>query len=154
MNKYSLDYQKTADNLIKKDFPKLGKVKIKVFELKFTKFYGLYIPLFNLIGINKFCRNFSKEEVQGILVHELCHAELFRGMGFWKGVVFYLKYSFFHSVKKKEEDRADKRTIEKGYARDLILSSIRLEKDYPKTKDKNYMSSKRVKEYAQKIGKW
>lgn len=151
---YEKRYQKIVDDLIVKGFPELAKKDIRAFELKITKLYGTYIPFFEKVGVNRSCRNFSKKEIIGILAHELCHAEFAKRDGFLKSFFLYIKYWIFSSVRKEEEDRADKMTIRRGYARELILSTKRLEEEYPKYKDKTYMSSKKIKSYAKKIRKW
>ena len=150
--KYKQKYQEIIDELIKKSFPELSKAK--AFELKFTKVYATYIPFFNLVGINKLCRKFPEKEIRGILVHELCHAELCKSYGFLRTFFLYATYWIMPSVRKKEEDKTDELVIRKGYVKDLILSTDRLGKEYPECKDKTYMSSEKVKAYAKRIGKW
>jgi len=153
MNKHIKKYQKIVDELIEKSFPELKGKRIKVFELKITKFYGLYIPFLNWVGVNKFYRNFSKKEVKGILAHELCHAELFKKYNFFKKLSSSFIYWVVPSVRKEEEDKTERRAIEKGYAKCLVLSAFRLEKAYPDCKDKTFMSVRRIKQYAKEIGK-
>jgi len=153
MNEYRNKYRRIVDKLIGKSFPGL-KGAVRVFELKFTKLYGVYIPWFNLVGVNKLCRDFPEKEIKGILAHELSHAEYFKDFGFFNSLWFFIRYWFSPKLRKDEEDRADRATIDKGYARELVLSASRLEKLYPKYKDKTYMSIKKIKSYAKKVRKW
>jgi len=151
--KYKEKYQKIIDELISKSFHSLKK-KIKAFEFKITKLYGIYIPLFDYVGVNKLCRKFSDKEIRGILAHELCHAELSRKYGILKNFFLYSMYWIIPSIRKDEEIKTDKLTIKKGYAKELILSSKRLEEKYPNYKDKTFISPEQIKSYAKKIGKW
>ena len=145
------EYQNVTEELISKSFPLLKRNNIRVFELKFTNLYGIYIPFIDRIGINKFCKNFSKKEVRAILAHELCHAELSKKYGFLKTLKIFTLYWFFPEIRRKEEIKTDKLVIKKRYAKDLVLLHKRLEKDYPELKDKTYMSVKKVKSYAKFI---
>ncbi|MCK4997676.1 hypothetical protein KAS08_05205 [Candidatus Pacearchaeota archaeon] len=151
---YKQKYKKIVNELVRESFPELEKNIPKVFELKFSKLFGIYLPITNRVGINKLCRKFLIDEIRGILVHELCHAEFCRKYGFFKNFFLFFIYWFYPPIRKDEEDRVDKLAIEKGYAKYLVLSSIRLEKLYPKCKNKTFMSHEEIKLYAKEIGKW
>lgn len=146
-------YQKIINELIKKSFPELKNSVPKVFELKVSKLHGIYLPIINKIGINKLCRNFPRDEIKGIMAHELCHAEILKKIGFLKTLYLFFIYWFSSSLRKRNEEEADKLAIEKGYAKNLIYSSSRLEKMYPKYKDKTFMSVQKIKQYAKRVGK-
>lgn len=147
-------YQNLVNRLVDESFPTLNGKKIRVFELKFTRLYAVYVPLIDFIGINKLCRNFSSNEIKGIIAHELCHAEYSKKYGFLKTVWLWTIYWFDREIRKKEEIKTDKLTIRKGYAKQLVLSAKRLEKEYPQLKNKTYLSSDRIKLYAESIRKW
>lgn len=154
MNKYTKKYQEIVNELVEKSFSELRKSIPKAFELKFTKLHGVYLPIVNRVGINKLCREFPRDEIRGILAHELCHAEISGRYGFLKNFFDFIVYWFSSSVRKNEEDKADYLVIRKGYAKLLVLSSARLEKLYLDYKNKTFMSVDRIKSYAKKIKKW
>jgi len=148
---YSKKYQKIENKLVKKNFTDLKEKTPKVFEFKIFSTYGFYIPILNIIGINRKCRYFSKIEIKGILVHELCHAEDSNKIGFLKNFWDFIVYWISPKLKKDIEIRADKLAIEKGYAKELSALTKKFESEFGKM---IYgLSQKQIKSYAKKIGK-
>lgn len=151
---YGKKYQRIVDELIGKSFSELEGQTVKFFELKVTGLYGLYVPFFDKVGVNRLCRDFSKKEIIGILAHELCHAETARRDGFWRTLFLFVRYWIFPWVRKSEEDKIDKMAVRRGYVRELVLVAKRLEREFPDYADKTYMSSKKIVAYAKEVGKW
>ncbi len=150
---YKEKYHKMVEVLIKKSFPSLKNVKIKLFEFGITSLYGLYV-LGNFIGINKKCRNFSNKKIEALLAHELCHAEISKKKGFFRSFFLYIYYWFSSKFRVAEEIRADKSVIKKGYARGLFELTKKIESDYKIDYPKYGLSSKKIKSLAQKSKKW
>ncbi len=148
---YPEKYQKIANKLVKKNFIDLKEKNPKIFEFKIFSTHGLYIPLLNIIGINRKCRYFSKIEIKGILIHELCHAEYSNKIGFLKFFCGFIVYWISPKLKKDIEIKADKLAIERGYAKELSASTKKFESEFGKM---IYgLSQKQIKSYAKKIGK-
>ena len=83
-NKYIERYRKIVNELVRKNFPELEGRKIKIIEYNFTKTYAGFISLINLFGVHKRSRNLPGNELEALLVHELCHMEDFSKKGFFK----------------------------------------------------------------------
>jgi len=146
-------YRKIVSELIRRSFPVLKSKKIKVIEYNFFHGYAFYLPVINVIGINKKCSAFSDKEKKGLLVHELCHAEQSNNVGFLKNILWFISYWIFsRKIKKKTEIEADKLVIKKGYAKNLFVSTKKFESEFEKMR--YGFSLKQIKSYAKKIGKW
>lgn len=150
MNKYIIKYGKIADRLIRKSFPELRRKNFNIIEYNFTQTYGGFIPIINLLGIHKRSRNLSKLELEALIVHELCHMKDFQNMSFFKTLLWGVLSNIPFFPRKKLESRIDKMVIKKGYARQRIVLSKKLDAEHTKS----YMSAKEIKFYARKIGKW
>jgi len=163
MTDYSKKYRKIVDKLIKEDFRGLKNRKIFVNEVYF---FGLkysagvaYFVFFDFLTVNKKCRGYSNGAVIGLMVHELSHLEEIQEMSFIEKIVFGFKWLFTKKRKAEFEASADKRTIEKGYAKNRYELAKYLEgkdtKEYLKSRiAKGYLSSKQIKSYAKKMEKW
>ncbi len=148
---YPEKYQKIANKLVKKNFTGLKEKTPKVFEFKIFSTHGFYIPILNIIGINRKCRHFSKIEIKGILIHELCHVEYSNKIGFLKNFWSFIVYWISPKLKKEIEIKADKLAIERGYAKELSASTKKFESEFGKM---IYgLSQKQIKSYAKKIRK-
>ncbi|MBU0958368.1 MAG: hypothetical protein KKB31_00340 [Nanoarchaeota archaeon] len=159
----SVKYRKIVSGLIKKSFPKLNCFKIFVNEIPFfgVKYFAgyTYCIFFGLIMVNTNCKEYPKEAIVALLAHELSHAEEIREMSFIGLIKFGFKWFFTKKCKAEFETSADKRTIEKGYARGRYLLARHTEKKKDKESlkkklEKGYLDSKQIKTYAKKIGKW
>ncbi len=162
------NYKKIVSDLINKSFPELKKEKIKIIELKGRIFW--FLGGFTVRGIKKdFILINSKLqklrilELKGVLAHELCHVVDLRGKNFihyWILIIPYLLNKVFGgSLIRKIENKTDKETIKRGYAKELYSFGKSMEKRYSKkvlskSYSKGYLSPKEIKSYAQKIGKW
>jgi len=152
MNEYVEKYRKVVNELINKSFPSLREKKFKIFEFGIIRIYGIYL-FGNFIGMNKKCRDFSEDEIKGILGHELCHAEYSNKIGFLKSCLIFIRYWLFLKLRIKEEIKTDKQTIKKGYAKELFELARKIELDLDR-KDVRYgLSSEQIKTYAKKTGK-
>ena len=72
----------------------------------------------------------------------------------FKSLFFYGLYWILPSTRRREEVKTDKLVIEKGYAKELVLSAKRLGRCHSESKDETYMSVERIKAYAKEVGKW
>jgi len=143
-----MNYKEMIAKLINKSFPKLKNKKIKVWDFKIFGGYAIFIPILNLICINRKCNSFSNKEKIGILVHELCHAERSNEIELFKNMFIFIAYWLSPKFKKKEEEETDKLAIKKGYAKELLESSKRFESEFGK---KRYgLSSEQIKSYMKK----
>ena len=152
------EIKKIGNKLIKKSFPILRGKKIHIYYFSKGDLSGrsLWIlPFFRILFINK-NRKFSKEELIGLLAHELCHFETYQKRGWVKTFSLGLKYSFSSNFRKKEEYTVDKLAIQKNYARNIykqrVLRWNSIDKNH-KLK-RVYMPPTEIKKYAKKIGKW
>ena len=148
---YSEKYQKIANKLVKKNFTNLKEKIPKVFEFKIFSTYGFYMPILNIIGINRKCRYFSKIEIKGILIHELCHAEYSNKIGFLKNFCIFIVYWISPKFRKDIEIKADKLVIERGYSKELFALTKKFESEFGKMR--YGFSQKQIKSYAKKLVK-
>jgi len=81
-------------------------------------------------------KNYSEDHLRGLLAHELAHYELILNMNFIEKLKFAFKWLFTKKGKAWFETEADKYAI------------------FYRRKDRGYLSSKQIKAYAKKIGKW
>ncbi len=140
-----MNNKEIANKLISKSFPKLKNKEIKILDFKIFSGYAVFIPILNLICVNKRCKNFSNKEKIGLLVHELCHAERSNNWGFFKNIFISINYWFYLKLKKKEEKDTDKLAIKKGYAAELFEIKKRFESEFGEIK--YGLSSKQIKYY-------
>ena len=157
MINYKKKYQKIVDELVRKSFPELGGKKIEIFEFNSKRYYGSSNKIFfwRIIGISKKARKFPKRIIKGILAHELSHLIYYGILGSWASLVFDFKYWTDSQARTKEEIRAIKNTIERGYAKESYAVAVQQERNpYRKRINKVYLSPEQIKSYAKKIGKW
>lgn len=165
VNKYTKKYKKIINELIEKSFVELKGKRIVV--LGFVPF-GTFVAMFSDIFFVSFIfispkrlKKFTKFQQEGIFVHELCHMERHKKRNFFERIIYIFKYLLSKKVRIREENETDKLTIKKGYARELYDFTLNLDKTYARNKDylkqvydRGYLSSKQIKSYAKKIGKW
>ncbi len=150
------EIRKIVDELIKKSFSSLRGKRIYIYFFSRKKYSGgvwWILPFWRGLFINR-KRKFNDKQLIGLLVHELCHFEIFQKRG-WLKTSFIAGFLYWTSSKhrKKEEENAEKLTIRKGYSKEFYS----LEKKFYASKleaSKYYLSPKEIKAYAQKIGKW
>jgi hypothetical protein len=143
--------RKITRQLIGKSFPKLKDRRINLF-LSPIGFYAFCLPG-NFIGITKECNKLTKNELKGILAHELCHAEQYLKMGLFKSKIQLLHYFLSSKFKMKVEIEADKMAIKKGYAKELFLSAKKIRLKIFDNEKIYGLSPLQIKSYAKKIGK-
>jgi len=149
------EYKKIVNDLIKKSFPILRGKKIHISYFFLSKEFSgasLWIPPFmRIIFINR-GKKFTREQLNVILAHELCHFELFKkrgGLGYlFMGFRYWTSFKF----RKEEEERTEKLTIKKGYARECYAIAKRRNKKSEASK--YYLTAQEIKSYAKKIKKW
>ena len=151
MNNYLDKYRKIVDELIKEHFPRLkGKIIIiaekKIWNLRYSA-TTTYLVFFSWIAIHPKMRNYLNDGVKAILVHELSHLDIIAEKNLFEKIKFGFSWLFTKKGKFNFERDADKRTIEKGYAKGLI-KGIRVA---AKTYDKNWLKE-RVKRGRDKAG--
>lgn len=141
-------YEKIINKLVKSSFPILRKKKINIKKVLFPTFYrysaSATINLFKkpFIYINpKYCKYYNNFELKGVFAHELCHLEDFLTNNYRWFFVNGLKYSFSKDYKEKYEKETDKKTICKGYRKEL--KAQREKRKSKIIKDKNYEKNKR-----------
>ncbi len=141
-NNYRKKYRKIIGRLVDRSFANLKNKNFKIFEFGIIRLYGAYLPG-NFIGINKKCRNFSEDEIKGLLVHELCHAETVNKKNFIN--VFFIFVSYWTSPKLREkiEIETDKLVIEKGYGKQLFKLVKKIEFDLGR-EDRYGLTSKEI----------
>jgi len=146
-----MDNGPLISKLINASFPKLKNKKIKILGFKIFSGYAVFIPILNLICVNKKCENFSDREKIGLLVHELCHAEQSNKERFLKNISWFVAYWLSKKIRKKTEVQTDKLAIKKGYGKELFEITKIFEKEFGKTR--YGLSQIQIKSYAKKIGK-
>ncbi len=142
-------YEKIINEFINTSFPELKGKNPKIFEFTILSGYAFYLPILNLIGINKKCRKFSDKEKKGLLIHEICHAKQSNGERFFGNILLFIIYWLSKKFRKKIEIQADKIAIKKGYAKELFESTKRFESEFGKIK--YGFSQGQIKSYAKKI---
>ena len=123
-------YEKIVDKLIKNNFLTLKKRKPKIFEFTIFRGYAFYLPILNVIGINKKCNKFSDKEKIGLLAHELSHAEQSSKLRLSQNIFLFIYYWFSRKTRKKIEVQADKLAIKKGYAKESLAMTKIYEKEF------------------------
>ena len=155
MNKFTGNCELRAEGLIKKSFPSLKNKYIKVLEIPMRKYYsgGVLYPL-PIIFINKSFKDSSLSRIKGVLVHELCHLEIFFNRGFFKNTIKGILYHISSKHRRIEEREAEELAIEKGYAHEIYTAALESNKLKTKKISSYYMSIDEIKRYAKSIGKW
>jgi hypothetical protein len=152
MDKNRVYYKRIVSSMIKKSFPNLSKKKIIVIEFNSKKYSGgaYKVPFVLFIFINKNLRNYKKKAI-GVLAHELSHLETFEKKGWIRYIIEGILYWISPKKRAEVDKETDKLAIRKGYAKELYIF-----KNYKKKNnlDKYYLSSKEIKSYAKRIGKW
>jgi len=151
MESTSQYYQDLTNKIIRKSFPILKGKRIFVWKIwMFDSFSGgAFHPLPVLfINKNKF---FLKDELIALIVHELCHLEIFYKRSFFKNIKIEIAYWLFGKIRRHEEVETDKLLIKKGYAKGIYKLA---KKKVNKKISKYYMSPEEIKSYAKKINKW
>ncbi len=163
MGKYLKNYKKIVDELVKKSYPKLNPKFIWVtkspIQISWPSASITYFGFAAWIVVFPKAKNYSEDHLRGLLAHELAHYELILNMNFIEKLKFAFKWLFTKKGKAWFETEADKYAIKKGYFRGLYSLILKLEKSMDKErfyrrKDRGYLSSKQIKAYAKKIGKW
>ena len=156
--KYKTEVKKIVNKLIKKSFPILKNKRIFVCYFKSKDYSGIALwplPFLRLLFINE-DRRFNKEELTGLLAHELCHFETYEKRGWVKTVLLGTRYMISQKFRKNEERMTDNLAIEKGYAKRLYKQRLfRWDSTDKNHKLKEvYMPPKQIKRYAIKNRKW
>ncbi|MBU3912640.1 MAG: hypothetical protein KKB21_00905 [Nanoarchaeota archaeon] len=162
-------YQNIINELISKSFPELKNEKIKVMEFPnifplaesfSTKSFRNYY-----IFINKKCTKRNLSALKGQLVHELCHIILdYTNKGFcssfWHLNKKNLSVAFNTKFSRKIENKTDRETIKRGYAKQRYRLALDWEKIFKKKLLNNslyprgYLTPEQIKSYAKKSRKW
>jgi len=162
MNNQSKKYGKILDELVKKSFSELKNEKIFITDfIIFKRFIAqaLDFGFFKLLLVNNDKINellFSKEEMIGLFVHELCHFERYKKKTFLQKAAFILTTWFSKKIRCKDERNTDRLTIKKGYGKELLKIALKREQKYSKEKlaevySSGYLSPKEIKQEMKKL---
>ncbi len=102
-----------------RDIPDKSKLVFKDF-----KYFGFASPfsfnvLINIQKINSF--NLPEEAVRGLIAHECSHQVSFIRRSFLNRIMLIWNYPLSNVKKRKVEKEADEISIERGYAKEMIL---------------------------------
>lgn len=143
MNKYERKYQKLIDELIVKSFSRLIGKRV-IIEEKDTNKYRAHAK-FNLSGLKIIAstqlRKFPLWKIKRILIHELCHLEIFLQWGIIRTNLDWLFYLISKKHRIKIEKEANILMIKKGYG-NLLLTTL----EENKKRELNYsLTEKEIK---------
>ena len=139
-------------------YPTLKNIKINLKVKKLRKgsmWANKAFYLYYLIKVNpKKYLGASDKELRGGLAHELIHLEDAKKMNILEFIIFFFKYHLSKKFAKQWELNTDKRTIERGYGRELYVNrKFRFKNLSEKDKKimKNYFGPEKIKQYAKKM---
>ena len=149
-------YKKIVHNLIDESFPSLNKknvfiIRVPMLEKYYAGVFWLF-PGVMFIFVNSKLGLLKKSSLKGMFAHELCHLEKSREMGWFKHFGYYVSCGTSKDICAENEKATDKKTIRKGYGKDLY--SLHQEKPFDETLKDFYLSPKEIMKYSKKIGKW
>ena len=156
---YVKKYEKIVRVLIKKHFPSLRGIKIKIKEKKLMNAYtymlgSLFLDYYSIF-VSPELRN-KHQIITAGLVHELIHFEDFKKwkLNFFQGILLEIKYLFSKKYRTEIERRTDIKTIKKGYGKGLLLYRKFLEKSLSeklfKKRKAYYLSKEEIAEYLKR----
>jgi hypothetical protein len=125
MNNYEREYSKIVNVLIRGHFPKLKSKGVIIKEIETLKyrahvkygFSGLYIYMSTQL------RKFPNWKIRRILIHELCHLEIFLKWGIIRTKIDWIIYLVSKKHRLKDEREANLLMLKKGFGK-LILTTI------------------------------
>lgn len=145
---YKENYEKIVKGLIEKSFPKLKGKKI-ILEEKETLNYrahAKYIFSGLKIIVSTQLRSFPDWKIKRILIHELCHLEIFLDWGIVRTNINWLIYLMSKKYRIKIERESNELMIKKGYGK-LVLTALKENKK----RGLNYsLSEKKIKDLMEK----
>jgi hypothetical protein len=148
--KYTQKYSKILNELIKKSFPELKGEYIYIKEKRAPyRAHVSYFPWGFRVIVSKKLRKFSQKLIRRILIHELCHSEIFLGWGVIKTNLDFIYYLISKQHRKAIEREVNILMIKKGYGKYVLESrKENLERglDYS-------LTGKEIKSYIKKIRK-
>ncbi len=150
MNKYEEKYKKIVKKLVEKNFPTLRdeKIIIEENEMKSNARAKYGFTGFKIIVSFKL-RKFPSKILKGLFAHELCHFEIFKKRGVIITKLGLLLYFTNSKFREKEEKKADKLTIKKGYGKELIYTRKYLKLRKPEF----YLTDNEIKHFIKKYKK-
>lgn len=157
----AVEYKKIVDHLIKKSFPELKKINVRVIveklkrgSMRATRLYGGYLII---IDPEKY-EDAKDNEIIGAIAHELTHFEDYSKKSWIRYFFWFLHYKYSKSFMRDVEIKTDKLTIQRGYARELYSNRCyRASKSRIPLVEKGkraYLTPEEIKLYAKEIGKW
>ncbi len=156
-----MDSRELVKGIINKNFPELKRKIIfvsdgRVFNLRFSAMVSYFI-LFSWIAFHPKSRNYSKQSLEALTVHELSHLSIIVNMNLFKKIKFAFNWLFAKKGKANFEREADILTVKKGYGKSLLKLIEEAEKTYTKEewkkKRKGYLNSREIKKYMKEFGK-
>lgn len=145
MSKYIEKYNRIVNQLIKQSFPNLKGKRIIIKEKKASyRAHVSYLPWGMRIIVSDKLRKFPLKVIKRILIHELCHLEIFKDLGVIKTNLNYLTYLLFSRVRIRTEKEAIILMLKKGYVKEVVearKNNLRRGMDYAISKEeiKSYM---------------
>ena len=150
MNSYLRGYEKILGRLIKKSFPGLKDKKIYLKEKDAPwRAHVSYFPWGLRILMSYKLRGLPKKIAKRVLIHELCHLEIFLKWGVIRTNLNFIIYLFSKPYRKELEREANMLMIKKGYGKlvlDARKDSLKRGIDYP-------LSEKEIKGYIKEHNK-
>ncbi|MFH1290881.1 MAG: hypothetical protein ABIH92_05765 [Nanoarchaeota archaeon] len=118
--------KKIIEQLIKKSYPSLRNIKIHLNlwkqprgSMMATKsIWGYYI----FVDSKKY-ENAGDNILTGGLAHELAHLEHYKKISFLQNFLETIKYIFSKQFRRDVEIKTDKKTIKKGYGKELLINT-------------------------------
>ena len=147
--KYIPYYRKIIDGLIEKSFTELKGKKI-ILEETNTKMYRAHVQ-YTLSGlkilISNQLRKFPNWKIKRILIHELCHLEIFLKQGWLMTKIDWVFYLLSKRYRTNVERKANQLMIRKGYGK-LVLSAM---KENKKRGLSYSLTEREIKQYMKRL---
>jgi len=147
-------------NLIKNSYPNLRNKRIRIIVKKLRRgsmrASGAITKRFRITIDPIKYQDTNRMQLKGALAHELIHFEDYSKRGIVKSLIIWFRYHFDKKFVINYERSTDRRTIERGYARELYANrNFRLRGLSKKEKSfsKSYLSPVEIKSYAKSIRK-
>jgi hypothetical protein len=142
---------KKLKEIIHKHFKELKVIRIKFKTLKVGVMEVKYIPFRNDIYIDPIVKQFPKDVLEYLVIHELIHLKQLRKGGLYFVFMIALVSVFHKGWLRKIERETEKQCIELGFGRGLLNYFI-FRKEHPelfegkKNNDNLYLTKEEVKQ--------
>jgi hypothetical protein len=151
MSKFTKEYYKIFNGIVKKSFNELKKRKVFILESKFSNLKGMALrplPWVYLIILNKDVRDKDINYKMGLIVHEISHLDLYRKVSWPKYLYEGILYLTSRKFRSQNEWETEMHAIKKGYYKEILHYS----KDREDFRSKyGYMMPASIQEYANSL---